>query len=164
MGWRGCRCFARHAPPPAHTPRTSTALCLCRLVEHSFVSRFLSFASLISCLSRVSCLLSVLFYFCLASVLCLSCLVSVSFLCASLCLCQCLSLSCRLSVPVCSCEEFDMCASFRVFNVQAQRMLMLGHVHLQPSAMLRMLEERAQVSRPERCGTMPEQSNVGLCV
>ena len=86
-----------HAPP-AFTPRTSTlSLSSC---SHSFVIRFLSVASFISCLSCVSCLLLVLFHFCLASILCLTCLFlvfppSVSVhLCLSVSVCVCLFAQC----------------------------------------------------------------------
>ena len=77
MGWRGCRwslvCFTRHAHwRPTRTTRThATSLPSC---EHSLVSRFLSVASLVSCMS-----------------------------CVCVCVCVCVCLSVRESVPVCAC-------------------------------------------------------------
>ena len=75
--------------------------------------------------------------------------------CVPVCECLCLC----LSVPVCSCEESNMCVSLRIFNVQAQRKWMLGYVHLQPPMILSVLKERA-VSRPESWWTTPEQDKV----
>ena len=80
-----------------HAPRQSLSLSSC---EQSLVSRSLSVASLISCLSCVSCPLSVLFCFCLVFVFPPTVRLSV---------CLCLSVSVyRLSVyPVCVCG--DLC-------------------------------------------------------
>ena len=68
-----------HHPHATHLD----ALCPCRLVEHSLVSRFLTVASLVSCLS---CFVSALLLSFVGPVL------FVSFLCASQCLYLCLCL------------------------------------------------------------------------
>ena len=54
-------------------------------------------------------------------------------------------------------KESNMCASFRVFNLQAQWKWMLGYVHLQPTVILRVVWVRAQMLGPERWWTMPEK-------
>ena len=143
--------FTRHAPHqrPTHMPRTSTLSASVVLQAFPWLSFPVCRVSGLSCLLSLVC--PVLFrpLFCPLSVLSCFCLSSV---------CPCLSVSIGvcLSAP-CVCgalrlKEFHMCASFRVCNcnVQAQRKGMFGYVHLQPSVILRVLEERAQVSRPER--------------
>ena len=57
-------------------------------------------------------------------------------------------------------KESNMCASFRVLNLQAQWKWMLGYVHLQPTVILRVVWVRAQMLGPERWWTMPEKGKV----
>ena len=106
LGWRGFSLFlsprtsldvhTHHAHTFPHAP-----LCPCRLV-----SRFLSVASLTFCLPCETYPVSVLFFPCVASFLgpVLSCPVRVCHLAVS------------VSDSVRSCEESDICASFRMFN------------------------------------------------
>ena len=122
MGWHDCRwglvCFTRHVsqeththhPNTRHAPRHSLLLSFCKRSLLSFPFCHVSYLLSVVCLLSLVCLVVFRPCFCPLSVL---------------------SVSARLSVPVCacvvcSCEEFYMCASFRVFNVQAQRMCMLG--------------------------------------
>ena len=100
---------AGHHPHTRHAPRHPLSQSSC---ERSFVSRFLSVASLISCLSWISCLLCDLFCFCLASVVSLSCPCLCLFLCLSLCPSLCLSVSVCTSVRACLC----LCVLLRSFT------------------------------------------------
>ena len=57
-------------------------------------------------------------------------------------------------------KESNMCASFRVLNLQMRWKWMLRSVHLQPTVIFRVVWIRAQALRPERWWTMLEKGRV----